>query len=405
MAGKGVLGHATQHSPLHHSLMASVLVPAPRELTTVDPTASGVDRIETRVANIELLCNAVYREILLLGNELSECKWSGDYLLDPKWNEPEHADRSRTWADWLQHVRKFVLRQESSETKIDVKKAANLMAWSSCYATLADANRDRQARGLLPLPLPTTHAQLQPFQGLFARVDDWSAGEAWSEDVKAVAHSNAIRDTEPPYAEEQPRFLSKWEEICATLPVDKRQTPDGLMAAPPRDFSQNYLTRERKIAEAERKAKEAKGKPSGGEKPALTVGSKAQSSKKRAAGASTKLPVTTKKSKEQLEAEAHEAALRKDITDYRNGLHNLRVSADALETLLKNILVRNGDGRLAEMRARTDLGVYAVDDDMGLLRGAVETCQRVYKLATEPYIPPTPISRHEVDPATATVEV
>jgi hypothetical protein len=385
--------------------MASVLVPAPRELIAVDSTASVIDRIEARVANIELLCNAVYREILLLGNELSECKWSGDYLLDPKWNEPDNAARPRTWINWLKHARKFVLRQESSEIKIDEKKAANLMAWSSCYATLAAENRERQSRGLLPLPLPTTHAQLQPYQALFTRVDDWSAEEAWPEEVKAVAHSNAIRDTEPPYAEEQPRFLAKWEEICSTMPVEKRQTPDGLMAPPTRDFSQNYLTREREIALKERKAKEAKNKPPEEEKPALTVGSKPQSSQTRAAGTSTKPPKAPEKSQEQLEAEAHEAALRKDITDYRNGLHNLRVSADALEALLKNILVKNGDGRLAEMRARTDLGIYAVDEDMGLLRGAVETCQRIYKLVTEPYVPPTPISRHEVDPTTATVEV
>jgi len=215
-------------------------MPAPRELIAVDSTAAGVERIEARIANIELLCNAVYREILLLGNELSECKWSGDYLLDPKWDEPDHADRPRTWVNWLQHIRKFVLRQESRETKIDRNKAANLMAWSSCYATLAAENRERQARGLLPLPLPTSHAQLEPFQALFTRVDDWSAEEAWSEDVKAVAHSNAIEKTEPPYAEEQPRFLAKWEEICSTMPVDKRQTPDGLMAPPPRNFSQNY---------------------------------------------------------------------------------------------------------------------------------------------------------------------
>jgi hypothetical protein len=374
-------------------------------LIAVDPTAVGVERIEARVANIELLCNAVYREILLLGNELSECKWSGDYLLDPKWNEPDNAARSRTWENWLQHVRKFVLRQESSETKIDANKAANLMAWSSCYATLAAENRERQARGLLPLPLPTTHAQLQPFQGLFTRVDDWSAEEAWPEDVKAVAHSNAIEKTEPPYAEEQPRFLAKWEEICATMPVEKRQTPDGLMAPPPRNFSQNYLTRERDIARKEREAKDAKDKPPEEDKPALAVGSKPQSSKTRSAGTSTKPPKAPAKSQKQLEAEAHEAALRKDITDYRNGLHNLRVSADALEALLKNILVKNGDGRLAEMRARTDLGIYAVDDDMGLLRGAVETCQRIYRLATEPYVPPTPISRCEVDPTSTTTDI
>jgi hypothetical protein len=374
-------------------------------LIAVDSTDAGVHRIEARVANIELLCNAVYREILLLGNELSECKWSGDYLLDPKWNEPDNAARPRTWINWLKYARKFVLRQESGEIKIDDKKAANLMAWSSCHATLAAENRKRQARGLLPLPLPTTHAQLQPFQALFTRVDDWSAEEAWPEEVKAVAHSNAIEKTEAPYAEDQPRFLAKWEAICSTMPVDKRQTPDGLMAPPTRDFSQNYLTREREIARKEREAEEAKNNPPEEEKPALTVGSEPQSSQTRAAGTSTKPPKAPEKSPEQLEAEAHEAALRKDITDYRNGLHNLRVSADALEALLKNILVKNGDGRLAEMRARTDLGIYAVDDDMGLLRGAVETCQSIYKLITEPYVAPQPISRREVDPSTASVDV
>lgn len=371
---------------------------------TIAADAIGVDRIGARISNIELLCNAVHREILLLGKELSDCKWSGDYLLDPLWSDPKSQDKSRTWGGWLK-LRAFVLRSGNSETRLDDTKAANLMAYSSCYATLAAENRRREAQGSLPLPLPTGHSQLQPYQSLFTRVDDWNAADEWSEDVLSVASGNAVRCTEGPYAEDQSKFLVKWEEICATLPVEKRQTVDGLMAPPPRNFSQNYLTREREIAKKQREAEEAKNKPQKEEQPALVVGAKKQSAKTAAAGAQVKPPKQPEKSQEELEAEAHEAALRKDIMDYRNDLHNLRVSADALEARLKNILARSGDGRLAEMRARTDLNVYSVHDDLNLLRGAVEACQRIYRLATEPYVAPQPISRRDFDPTTATVDV
>jgi len=385
--------------------MASDLMTRDGELLAVDQSAPGIERIIARVANINVLCDAVHREILLLGRELSDCKWSGDYLLDPKWDDPKHKGKTRTWNYWLSDVSPFSLRTGNREAQIVEKVAANLMAYSSCYATLAAENRKRSAQNMLPLPLPTNHSQIEPYQGLFTRVDDWSADLEWSDDVKAVAHSNAIRDTQPPYAEDQSQFLAKWEQICATLPVDKRQTKDGLMAPPPRDFSQNYLTREREIARKEREAAEAKNEPADEEQPALVVGQEKQSDKTAASGTSTKPPKQPKKSQEELEAEAHEAALRKDIMDYRNDLHNLRVSADALEARLKNILARSGDGRLAEMRGRTDLGVYSVHDDMNLLRGAVEACQRIYRLATEPYVAPQPISRREVDPSTASVDV
>ena len=51
------------------------------------------------------------------------------------------------------------------------------------------------------------------------------------------------------------------------------------------------------------------------------------------------------------------------------------------------------------------MGVYSVDDDVAKLRDAVLVCQSIYKLITEPYTPPAPISRHEVDPSTATVDL
>ena len=386
--------------------MTSALRAAGRALAIIDRSAPGAERIAARVSNIKLLCEAVHREIILLGKELSDCKWSGDYLLDPLWDQPEHNGKSRTWDIWLKKVQCFVLRTGKEEVYIDDTNAANLMAFSACFATLAAENRKREAQGILPLPLPNTHAQIGPFQKLFDRVEDWSAEDEWPEDVKAIAPDNAIRDTQPPYAEEQPSFLAKWADICDTLPVDKRQTKDGLMAPPPRDFSRNYLKREAEIARKEKEAAEAKDKPAAesSDSMAITVGKKKQSSETASSGATAKQPKAPQKSQEEKEAEVHEAALRKDIMDYRNGLHNLRTSADALEARLKNILVKNGDGRLAEMRKRTDLGVYSVDNDLELLRGAVETCQRVFRLATEPYTPPTPISRAEVA-ADAVVDV
>ena len=286
------------------------------------------------------------------------------------------------------------------------QNAGTLMAFSSCFATLAAENRKRDAEGLLPLPLPNTHAQIDPYQGLFDRVDDWSPATEWPDDVKAMAHENAIDKTLAPYAEDQPRFLAKWAEICAALPIEKRETKDGLMAPPPRDFSRQYLTREAEIARKEKEAAEAKDKPpaESSDSEAIVVGKKKQSSATASSGATAKQPKAPQKSQEEKEAEAHEAALQKDIRDYRNGLHHLRTSADALEAKLKNILVKNGDGRLAEMRKRTDLGVYSVDNDLELLRGAVETCQRVFRLATEPYTPPTPISREDAA-ADAVVDV
>ena len=386
--------------------MTSALHATRRQLTAIDESAPAADRIAARVSNINILCEAVHREIILLGKELSDCKWSGEYLMDLRWEEPKYKDKPRTWAYWLKEVRPFVLRTGREEVSLTDKNAGPLMAFSSCYATLAAENRRREAQGLLPLPLPNTQSQIDPYQGLFDRVDDWSAAKEWPAEVLANAHSNAIRDTLAPYAEDQQRFLAKWSEICGALPIEKRETKDGLMAPPNRDFSQNYLTREAEIARKEKEAAEAKDKPAAesSDSNAITVGKKKQSSETASSGATAKKPEAPEKSKEEKEAEAHEAALQQDIRDYRNGLHNLRTSADALEARLKNILVKNGDGRLAEMRKRTDLGVYSVDNDLELLRGAVETCQRVFRLATEPYTPPAPIAREEVA-ADAVVDV
>lgn len=364
----------------------------------IDPSDAALDRVIQRIANIETLCNAVYREVLLLGNELSECKWKGEYLVDPLWDQPEHKDKSRNWKDWLK-LRGFVLRQGDKDIQVEDKTAASLMAWTSCTATLYKVNEERD----FPLPLPTNPSQLTPYQSLFERVDDWSAAEAWSDDVLEKATPNALRDTGAPYAENQARFVTIWEEVCSKLPIEKRTTSDNLLAPPPKTFSEQYFSRKKAIRDADAKAKKAaeeeKNNP-----PATTVGNKPQSNSTKEKVKTATPPQKPKISAEELARQAAEVAFVKDIQDYRHALHNLRVSADALETLLKNILVRGGDERLIAMRQRTDMGIFSVDDDMDLLRGAVETCQNVFRLATEQYQRPEPISRHEADPTTATVD-
>jgi hypothetical protein len=393
--GRGQLISTTASS----FMTSSLATPVTSAITPVNPNDAALDRVIQRIANIETLCNAVYREVLLLGNELSECKWKGEYLVDPLWDQPEHKDKSRNWKDWLK-LRGFVLRQGERDIQIQEQQAYSFMAWASCTATLYKINEERSD----PLPLPTNPSQLTPYQGLFERVEDWSAADEWSDDVIAKASPNALRDTGAPYAENQARFIATWEKVCQTIPIDKRTTSDGLLAPPSVNLSKQYFSREKAIRDAEAKAKKAaeeEAKNSG----ATTVGNKPQTFETRKKGATAKPPKKPSVSAEELARQAAEASLVKDIQDYRNALHNLRVSADALETILKNILVRGGDERLVLMRQRTDMGIFSVHDDMELLRGAVETCQAVFRLATEKYQRPEPISRHEVDPQTATVEV
>ena len=378
------------------SLLATASTSA---IKPVDPSDAALDRVIQRIANIETLCNAVYREVLLLGNELSECKWTGEYFLDPKWDDPEFQDKSRTWENWLK-MRGFVLRQGDKDIQVQDKTAASLMAWASCTATLYKVNQERD----FPLPLPTNPSQLTPYQSLFERVDDWSAAETWSDDVLSVASPNALEKTGAPYAEQQNRFVEAWEKVCSIIPMEKRETSDRRLAPPSKSFSEQYFSREKAIRDAEARAKKA-AEEEAKNPPATTVGNKPQTPETKEKGKKATPPKKTRASAEELARQAAEVAFIKDIQDYRHGLHNLRVSADALETLLKNILVRGGDERLIAMRQRTDMGIFSVHDDMDLLRGAVETCQNVFRLATDKYQRPDPISRHEVDPQTATVEV
>ena len=86
-------------------------------------------------------------------------------------------------------------------------------------------------------------------------------------------------------------------------------------------------------------------------------------------------------------------------------MNNLQQSAESLEAFLRSVLAREGsEAYLQELRAQ-EMGIYSVTDDVAKLRNAVTVCQVIYKLITETYQPPEPISRHEVDPQTATIEV
>ena len=93
------------------------------------------------------------------------------------------------------------------------------------------------------------------------------------------------------------------------------------------------------------------------------------------------------------------------MRDYRLKLNNLQQSAESLEGFIKNTLAREGSESYLREHRQQEMGVYSVSDDVVKLRDAVVVCQSIYGLITEPYSKPEPISRHEVDPQTATVEV
>jgi len=86
-------------------------------------------------------------------------------------------------------------------------------------------------------------------------------------------------------------------------------------------------------------------------------------------------------------------------------MNNLQQSAESLEAFIKSTLAREGsEAYLRELRQQ-EMGIYSVDNDVAKLRDAVVVCQSIYKLITERYQPPEPISRHEVNVQDTTVEI
>ena len=365
----------------------------PLGLKATSEDMSPEQRCSVGIQNIELLCDLDWRGRLMLGAELSRMKWSGDFTRDDVWRSDESA---RSWNEWLKR-RDF--RLDGGEKAMSEESANTLVMWSVLYANFAAENQKRAERGLLPLPLPTSVSQLRPYQSMMQRVDDWTPPEL------VQAGTSSAFEMQPPFAEHQPQVIAAWQEVFESIPPDKR-TRKGELRPPTRPESEDYFRKKeglRQLKEREeREIEEAK-------QDALTVGSTPADAKRQAAAAAPPSPIKKKappkKTQAELEAERRAFQVQQDVRDYRMKLNNLQQSAESLEAFIKNTLAREGsESYLRELRAQ-DMGVYCVSDDVAKLRDAVVVCQSIYGLITEPYSKPEPISRHEVDPQTATVEV
>lgn len=366
----------------------------PLGLQTTSAEMSPEQRCSIGVSNIELLCDLDWRARLLLGAELSRMKWSGDFTRDSVWAKD---DQARGWKEWLKR-RDF--RLEGGDRPIHDETANTIIMWSVLYAGFVAENESRAERGLLPLPLPTSVSQLRPYQSMMRRVDDWTPPQ-----LDQAGNATSF-DMEPPFAEAQPEVIAAWQEAYESISPDKR-IRKGEPRPPTQAESQNYLRKreglkklkereEQEIEDAKTDALNVNQKPSDPE------------DQKRAGTQPPKTPKKTarpKKTAEELEAERRQFQIQQDVRDYRLKLNNLQQSAESLEAFIKNTLAReSSESYLRELRQQ-EMGIYSVDDDVQKLRDAVVVCQSIYKLITEPYSPPAPISRHEVDPSIATIDL
>ena len=344
------------------------MTPSTAGLAVINEGMTWEDRIEARVENINVLCDAVQREILLLGSELAACKWSGEYIIDSVWDDD---DDRRGWSEWLKR-REFKLTSAGSEIKIDENKAAAIMAWASCTATIAEANTQRE----IPLPLPASPSQLEPYLSILQRVDDWQP-EDWPEQKAAIGKPF---ETEPPYAAEQPEFLNKWEAVFNQLPPEKRLDKNRNPKPPARNASRDYIAKERQMLTPDVDA------------PTVNVGQTATTAERMAAAAAErpKPKAPPKKTQREIDEERRQYELEANARKYRMQLLSLQQQSEALEGLLKTLLVNHGSDYLEAMRD-LDLGAYSVTEDVDLLRKSVTVLQSCFRLATEVYIAPEPI--------------
>lgn len=367
----------------------------PFGLQTVNDSMSADERCAVGVSNIELLLDLEWRSNLLLGAELSRMKWSGDFTRDTVWKAD---DKARGWTDWLKQ-RGF--RSGDSEAPMDHKTANALIMWSVLYACFADENQCRADRNQLPLPLPTSISQLRPYTSLMRRVDDWDA-------PALIQHpsSEGGFSMEPPFASEQAEVIAAWEAAWETLPPDKR-IRKGEPAPPSEPVSRQYFAEREGLKQLkqreERELEEAR-------QPALTVGAKVASPERQQAAAAPppraeRKPAPPKKSEAEIKAEQRAYQVQQDARDYRLKLMNLQQSVESLRAFLKSVLAREGsEAYLTELR-NVEAGIYSVDKDVQLVRDAVVTLQEAFKLATEPYTPPTPMPRNESVAADVVIDV
>jgi hypothetical protein len=357
-------------------------------LQTTSDEMSPEQRCSIGIVNIELLCDLDWRGRLLLGAELSRLKYSGDFTRDDVWRPDETA---RSWDEWLKR-RDF--RLEGGESAISEPTAKALIMWSVLYANFAAENENRAERGLLPLPLPTSISQLTPYASLMQRVDDWQ-----KPDLNQASFSNM----QPPFAEHQPQVIAAWQEAFESIPPEKRSRK-GELRPPTKTESADYFRKKEGLkalkAREEKEIQEA----------ALNVGAKPADPAKQSAAAAPPRPKAKakpapKKSHAELEAERRAYQIQDDVRSYRLKMNNLQQSAESLEAFIKTTLAREGsESYLRELRQQ-EMGIYSVDNDVAKLRDAVVVCQSIYKLITEQYQPPEPISRHEVNVQDTTVEI
>lgn len=364
----------------------------PLGLQSVSDAMAPEQRCAISVQNIELLLDLEWRSNLLLGAELSRMKWSGDFTRDTVWTAD---DKARNWPEWLKR-RNF--RLNGSDASMSDVTANALIMWSVLYGCFAEENERRAQRDQLPLPLPTSVSQLRPYATLMHRVDDWEPP------LLDQASNQTSFEMEPPFAAAQPDVIAAWEAAWETIPPDKR-IRKGQPVPPSKPVSEQYFREREGIKQL--KAREDRDLDEARQQ-SLTVNQEPASPDRQQSAASpraNRASTPPRKSEAELEAERRAYQRQQDARDYRLKLMNLQQSADSLRAFLKSTLAREGtETYLTELRD-LDLGVYSVGKDIELLRNAVTTLQEVYKLAIEHYIPPTQVSRHEVDPTTATIDL
>jgi hypothetical protein len=360
-------------------------------LAPVDPSLPPAERCAQREAVIDTCLELPQVFWLRSGQELYALKYSPDkeFIHSSIWSED---DKARGWKQYLK--KRFQVDRESDKSISDMT-ATSWMQWAVLHPQFVQLNTERAERGLLPVPIPSSASQLRPFASLMRRVDDWVEPNVVVPGAPTAGDSQAWA-MEPPYAEDQSEVIAAWIESYESIPPDKR-IRKGEPRPPAEMESRDYLRTKQGLqqlkAREEREIEEAN-------QDALTVGEKpADPGKQPAAAAPPRAKVKTKpapkKSAEELKAERRQYQIEQDVRSYRLKLNNLQESAEYLEAFIKNTLAREGsESYLRELR-QLDLGIFSVDDDMTKLRNAVMVCQSVYKLITEPYTPPTPISRED----------
>jgi hypothetical protein len=367
-------------------------------LQPVDSSLSPAERCALRERIIETCLEMPQWAWLRVGTELYTLKYSEDkeFIHSTIWS-PE--DKARGWE---QYIKKRFQNDRDPEKSIAPKTATAWMQWAVLHPCMVKTNQDRAERGLLPLPLPSSISQLRPYQSMMRRVDDWVEPEAAVPGAPAVSF-----EMEPPYAEDQSEVIAAWQEAWEAIPPDKRVCK-GEARPPTERESRDYLRRKEGLKQLKQREEREIGQA---KREALTIGQKpaapapATPPPSAAPPKATKKPAPPKKSAEELEAERRQFQIQQDVRDYRLKLNNLQQSAESLDAFLRNTLAREGTEAYLQAMRQADRGIFSVSDDIQKLRDAVVVCQSVYKLITEPYCPPQPISRREVDPSTASVDV